>query len=156
VHGANVDTFGVRSNAGALVSATVAAATTETGGITVKRVMRINHVLIVLFAVASGVFKLVPRNTDIEIFAHIGMGAAAVAVFGVVQACGGCALVFRRTTRVAALVVAGCNLLATVGLFVAGIQPFAAISLLFVGMALLELRRARTPHESASVLPAEA
>lgn len=106
-----------------------------------KWILRINHVLIVLFAVTSGIFKLVPGNKDLEVFAHLGLGAAAVGAFGVIQAVGGAGLLWRRTLQVGALVVAACNLFATAGLFAAGVQPFGIISLIFVGMALLELKR---------------
>lgn len=103
----------------------------------------INHVLIVLFALTSGLFKVVGGKADLEVFAHLGMSSTAVTLFGLVQAAGGVCLVFGATTRGAALIVAACNALATAGLFAAGVQPFGWISLLFIAMALAELRMAR-------------
>ena len=100
----------------------------------------LNHVLIVLFAISSGIFKVMKGPPDLEVFAHLGMGPGAVQLFGAVQALGGLGLVFARTSKPAAAVVVLCNLLATAGLFAAGVQPFGAISLLFVAMAALEWR----------------
>lgn len=103
----------------------------------------INHVLIVLFALTSGLFKVAGGKADLEVFAHLGMNSTAVALFGLVQAAGGLGLVFGATTRAAAFVVAACNALATAGLFAAGVQRFGWISLVFIAMALAELRMAR-------------
>lgn len=100
----------------------------------------INHVLIVLFALASGSFKLAGGKADLEVFSHLGMSSTAVALFGLVQAVGGLCLVFAATTRAGAFVVAACNALATAGLFAAGVQPFGWISLVFIAMSLGELR----------------
>lgn len=105
-----------------------------------KTLLWINHGLIVLFAVSSGVFKLLGGVPDLEIFAHLGMNAPMVAAFGAVQAAGGLGLLFARTKLPAAIVVTLCNTLATVGLFAAGIQPFGVISILFIAMAALELK----------------
>jgi ABC-type uncharacterized transport system permease subunit len=102
----------------------------------------LNHVLIVLFAVSSGAFKAFGGKPDIEVFAHLGMSATTVSLFGLAQAVGGLGLVFAATVRAAALVVTMCNVLATAGLFAAGVQPFGWISILFVAMALWELRMA--------------
>jgi hypothetical protein len=115
-------------------------------------VLRINHVLIVLFALQSGLFKVAGAITrrgdpgawweaDNHLFAHMGMSVWMVGVFGAIQASAGAGLLLRRTVMPAAMVVAACNALATVGLFVAGIQPFGMISILFVFMALAELKR---------------
>lgn len=100
----------------------------------------VNHVLITLFALSSGVFKVLKGPPDLEVFAHLGMGPAAVQAFGALQVAGGLMLIFARTSKAGAVVVVLCNLLASVGLFAAGVQPFAVISLLFVAMAALELR----------------
>lgn len=104
------------------------------------RVIRIlNHVLISLFAVSSGLFKVIGGAADIDVFGKMGMTATAVAIFGAVQAAAGLGLQFGRTSRVAAILLVLCNVLATTGLFVAGIVPFGVVSILFVAMAAWEL-----------------
>jgi len=102
----------------------------------------INHVLIVLFAVASGAFKVLGGKADLEIFAHLGMSATTVSLFGLAQAIGGLGLIFAVTARGSALLVAACNALATAGLFAAGVQPFGWFSIAFIAMALGELQMA--------------
>lgn len=110
-----------------------------------------NRVLISLFALSSGLFKVagaITRSgdpaawweTDNSVFAHLGMGPTGVGLFGIVQAVSGALLWRAKARRGAALALAACNLLATVGLFAAGVQPFGFISLVFVAMALLARR----------------
>jgi hypothetical protein len=108
-----------------------------------KALLWLNHVLIILFAVSSGVFKVLGGQADIEVFSHLGMGATAVAVFGAVQAVGGVGLLFGASARPAAMGVMACNALATVGLFAAGVIPFGVVSVLFIAMAAVELRLSR-------------
>jgi hypothetical protein len=121
-----------------------------------NRALRVNHVLITFFALQSGLFKVLGGitntgdpaawwETDNHIFSHLGLTVPMVLVFGLIQASGGAGLLFRKTRRAAAVLVACCNLFATAGLFAAKIQPFGVVSLLFVAMALLELKRPIAP-----------
>lgn len=113
-----------------------------------------NRVLISLFGLSSGVFKVAGAltrsgdpaawwETDNHVFAHLGMGPAAVGLFGAVQAVAAVLVWVRAQRTRGAVLLAACNLLATVGLFAAGVQPFGVISLVFVAMALLAARDAR-------------
>lgn len=101
----------------------------------IRALHRVDHALIVLFAIASGAYKLAFGEADVEIYGHLGFSAVATAVFGAVQAACGLATIPRRTRVGAALGLAACNLVATGALFAAGIQPFGWISLVFVAMA---------------------
>lgn len=94
-----------------------------------------NHVLITLFGLSSGLFKVAQGAPDLEVFAHLGLGPLAVSVFGAVQAAAAVASWPARSRRWGAGALAACNLLASVGLFAAGVQPFGVVSLLFVVMA---------------------
>lgn len=118
-----------------------------------KWALHANRALICLFALSSGAFKVagaITRSgapgawweTDNGVFAHLGMGPTLVGLFGAVQAVSGALLWPAKTRKAAALALAACNLLATAGLFAAGVQPFGVISLVFVAMALLAARRA--------------
>jgi hypothetical protein len=112
--------------------------------------LMVNRYLIALFAFASGAYKGTGGAADIALFARVGLSATAVAVFGAIQALAGAALL-TRARRPAAVVVAACNAFASYALFVGGVQPFGVISLVFVGMALLECRAGeplRTPVSS--------
>lgn len=108
-------------------------------------------VLIVLFAVASGGYKLAGGEADLRIFASLGMTPTIVRLFGLVQALAGLAVFWRPYGVIAAGVLLLCNAIATVGLFAAGEQPFGWISWLFVamaGMAMAWARRRRRPEAS--------
>ncbi len=105
-----------------------------------RTLLWINHVLIVLFTLATGTYKILGGEADIDLFAQLGMTPGVVALFGLVQATAGVGLIFRATAPRAAWIVAGCNALATLGLFVGGVTTFATVSILFIGMALLETR----------------
>ena len=106
-----------------------------------KVLLLINHVIIALFGVASGVFKVVGGQADLDVFSHLGMGPVAVALFGGVQVLAAVATMPARSRKAGALLLAACNALATAGLFAAGVQPFGVISVAFMVMALLVLRR---------------
>ncbi len=116
-----------------------------------KVALAINRALISLFGVSSGLFKLagaITRSgapdawweTDNGVFAHLGMGPTLVGVFGLLQAAAALLVWPAKTRKAGAGLLAACNLLATAGLFAAGVQPFGVISLVFVAMAVLAAR----------------
>ena len=105
----------------------------------VRALQWVNHVLIVAFALSSGVFKLARGDADVKLYGAVGIGIAAMVAIGVAQALGGVALIFARTRTAGVVAVAAVNLLASGTLFANHVQPFGAISLLFVAMAALEL-----------------
>lgn len=102
--------------------------------------ININRVVIALFGLASGAYKLSGGAADIEIFAKVGLSARQTAVFGAIQAVAGIALLWTPARLPAAVVLALCNAFASYGLFVAGMQPFGTISIVFVLMAILAAR----------------
>ena len=95
----------------------------------------VDRVLIVLFGISSGLYKVAFGPADVEIYAHLGFPAALTAAFGAVQLAFAIACVPSRSRRVGAVGLAACNLVATGALFAAGIQPFGWISFVFVAMA---------------------
>jgi hypothetical protein len=107
--------------------------------VTVRRLLLVGRVLIVLFALSSGAYKLAFGPADVEIYAHLGFSPVATAVFGGVQALFGLLCLPARTRSAGAVGLAGCNAVATGALFAAGIQPFGWASLVFVAMALVLL-----------------
>ncbi|MCH9682262.1 MAG: hypothetical protein K0V04_12560 [Deltaproteobacteria bacterium] len=100
-----------------------------------KALVWINFALLVVLSVSTGIVKIAGLEADIEIFARLGFSPAMTVAFGVVQALAGLALLPGRTRRTAALVLAASFVIATVGLFVSGIHPFASISVVFIVMA---------------------
>lgn len=106
-----------------------------------KRALLVNHVLISAFGLMSGMYKTFGGEADLKVFAHLGMTPWMVAVFGVVQAAAGGLTWLPQARTPAAVVLALCNTLATVGLFAAGVVPFGVVSILFIAMAVLVTRR---------------
>lgn len=102
-----------------------------------KHALRINHALIVLFAVSSGLFKIAGGAPDVALFAHVGLTPILVGVFGALQLVVGLGTVPKATRTISAFGLAGCNAFATLALFVGGVQPFGVISIVFVVMAAL-------------------
>jgi ABC-type glycerol-3-phosphate transport system permease component len=99
--------------------------------------------LIVVFAVASGGYKMAGGEADVRIFAFLGMSPPVVRLFGLVQLVSGLGVLSRSCGVAAAAVLAACNAVATAGLFSAGEQPFAWISWIFVLMAGVAVTWAR-------------
>lgn len=107
--------------------------------------------LIVVFAVASGGYKMVGGEADVRVFSFLGMSPFVVRLFGVVQLVSGLGVLSRSFGVAAAAVLAACNVVATAGLFAAGEQPFAWISWIFVLMAGVAVAWARARR----VVPAQ-
>lgn len=95
----------------------------------------VDRILIVLFAFASGAYKLSFGEADIEIFSHLGFSAVGTAAFGAVQFIAGVLCLLRPTRKFGAVALAGCNAVATAGLFAAGVWIFGVVSILFIAMA---------------------
>lgn len=106
-----------------------------------KRALWVNHALISAFGVMSGMYKVSGGEADIRVFSHLGMTPLLIAVFGAAQAATGLLTWWPQARRPAAWALAGCNALATAGLFAAGVVPFGVFSILFVAMAALILKR---------------
>lgn len=101
-----------------------------------RGILSANRWLIAAFGLVSGLFKVLGGQADIDLFAKVGLGPGMVSAFGAVQALAAVAAL-RPSTRIGgAVVLALCNAFATYGLWVAGVQPFGLISILFVVMAL--------------------
>jgi hypothetical protein len=122
------------------------------GGSAMRALVLIVTVLIVVFAVASGGYKMVGGEADVRVFAFLDMSPLVVRLFGLAQLVSGLGILSRSYGVAAAAVLAACNVVATAGLFAAGEQPFAWISWIFVLMAGVALawaraRRAAPPRE---------
>lgn len=100
----------------------------------------INHLLMIAFGISSGAFKILGGEPDVKMYGVLGFSAAATVAVGVVQLLAGAALIPAKTRVPGAITLALINTLATVVLFVNGVQPFGAISILFIAMALAELK----------------
>ena len=109
-----------------------------------------NRLLIGLFAVMSGLFKVAGGAADLRLFAALGMAPPAVLAFGAIQAAAGLMLLLDVRRTPAALLLAACNAFATLALFVNGVQPFGVLSIVFVVMAAIEAFPSRPAARSVS------
>jgi len=109
---------------------------------TTRVLLLVNLGLIALFGIASGFYKVMGGEADLVSYGKAGIGLTEMRAIGLLQALAGASLLSAKTRRLGAYTLGALNLLASGVLFVAGIQPFAVISLLFVAMALLTLKLA--------------
>ena len=96
---------------------------------------KINLILLIVLSLATGVFKILRQEADIELFKVLGMTAALTAGLGIVQVVGGVLLVFTQTRKYGALLMMATFVLASVAVFMNGMVVFGAVSLLFILMA---------------------
>lgn len=98
---------------------------------------QLNRWVIAAFGLMTGCYKMLGGAADVELFARLGLSAPQVALFGLVQAAAAVAVLVPSRRRAGGLVLAVCNAVGTYGLWNAGVQPFAALSLMFVAMAVV-------------------
>ena len=94
-----------------------------------------NHGLLLLLGLATGLVKVFGLEADVEIFANLGFSYNATVAFGVVQAAAALMLLSGKTIRWGAIILGISFVIATLGLFVSGMVPFGAASILFIAMA---------------------
>lgn len=100
-----------------------------------KTALKINWVLTLLLSISTGLFKILQQETDIELFATIGMNATATSLLGVVQLIGGLLLIPKKTRVKAAWLMIPTFILASVAVFANAMVVFGIVSLLFIAMA---------------------
>lgn len=98
---------------------------------------KVNLALLVLLSVSTGVVKIMGFEADVKIFENIGFSYMATVLFGIVQAAGGVLLIFDKTRKMAAIIMAVTFVIASAGVFASGMISFGVVSLLFIAMACL-------------------
>ena len=98
---------------------------------------KVNLILLILLSLSTGVVKVMGFEADVKIFEGIGFSYLATVLFGVVQVAGGLLLVFEKTRKMGAIVMTVTFVIASAGVFVSGMIPFGAFSLLFIVMAVI-------------------
>ncbi|MEM7128671.1 MAG: hypothetical protein AAF702_20220 [Chloroflexota bacterium] len=101
----------------------------------------VNHILVILLGLATGLVKVFGLEADVEIFANLGFSYGATVAFGVVQAVAALMMAVPQTLQFGAIILAISFVIATIGLFVSGMFTFGIVSVLFIGMALFAYRR---------------
>ena len=100
-----------------------------------KTALKINWVLVTLLSIATGIFKILQQEADIELFEAIGFSATATLVLGIVQLIGGLMLIPEKTRKSGAFVMVLTFIVASVAVFANSMWGFGVVSLLFIAMA---------------------
>lgn len=102
-----------------------------------KIVLKINWVLVTLLSIATGVFKVLEQEEDIELYKIVEMNENMVFALGVVQLIGGVLLIPAKTRILGAIIMISTFILATFAVYANELYTFGAISILFIVMAAL-------------------
>ncbi|MBV7333851.1 hypothetical protein KFU94_37590 [Chloroflexi bacterium TSY] len=95
----------------------------------------LNHLLVTILGVVTGLVKVFGLEADIEIFANLGFSYGATVAFGIIQIVAALMLLHPKTLQPGAVILGISFIIATIGLFVTGLIPFGIVSLLFIAMA---------------------
>lgn len=99
-----------------------------------KTALKINWVLTILLSISTGIFKVLQQQSDIDLFATIGINATATTVLGVIQLIGGVLLIPKKTRISAGWLLIPTFILASVAVFANDMLVFGLVSLLFIAM----------------------
>ncbi|WP_282162971.1 DoxX family protein [Ulvibacterium marinum] len=99
-----------------------------------KLLYKINLILLIVLSLATGVFKILRQEADIELFKVLGMTATLTFGLGIVQVLGGLLLIPVQTRKYGALLMMATFVLASLAVFMNGMVVFGLVSLLFILM----------------------
>ncbi len=102
-----------------------------------KTVFTINWILTLLLSIATGVFKLLQQEADIELFSAIGFTETMTTALGAIQLLGGILLIPAKTRKLGAYIMIPTFIIAAIAVFANNLIGFGIISLLFIAMAYL-------------------
>jgi len=102
-----------------------------------KTVFTINWILTLLLSIATGVFKLLQQEADIELFSAIGFTETMTTALGAIQLLGGILLIPAKTRKLGAYIMIPTFIIASIAVFANNLIGFGIISLLFIAMAYL-------------------
>ena len=102
-----------------------------------KIILTVNWILTILLSIATGVFKLMEQQADIDLFKAIGFTESMIFLLGVVQCLGGLLLILKPTRRIGAYVMIVTFIIASIAVFANKMWVFGVVSLLFIVMAYL-------------------
>lgn len=101
-----------------------------------KALLRINWGLTTLLSIATGVFKLLQQEADIQLFEAIGFSSAMTTLLGLIQFVGGVLLIPAKTRKMGAWIMIPTFVIAAVAVFANQMTTFGMVSILFVLMAV--------------------
>ena len=102
-----------------------------------KGLLKINWILTILLSIATGIFKLMQQEADIELFKTIGFNEMMTTIFGAFQLIGGILLIPPKTRKLGAYMMILTFIVASIAVFANKLIVFGIVSLLFIVMAYL-------------------
>jgi len=97
-------------------------------------------VVTILLSIATGVFKLLQQEADIQLFQVLGFNAVWTTILGAVQVLGGVLMIFPKYRAVGAYIMIPTFMIASLAVFMNQMWVFGIISLIFIAMALLVVK----------------
>lgn len=101
-----------------------------------KTFLRINWGITTLLSIATGLFKLMQQEADIQLFEAIGFSPLMTTLLGLVQLIGGLLLIPARTRKIGAWIMIPTYIIAAVAVFANQMTGFGIVSIVFILMAL--------------------
>jgi len=85
--------------------------------------------ILILMSLAAGAAKILQMPQELEFLSHLGMGARAVMLLGIIQAVGGVLLVPPQSRRIGALIAIVALIVSGLALFTSGNTGIGLITL---------------------------
>ena len=102
-----------------------------------KIALSVNWILVTVLSIATGIFKILQQQADIELFRAIGLNEVMVTILGIVQLLGGILLIPSRTRKLGAYIMIPTFVIAAIAVFANKLIPFGIVSLLFIIMTFM-------------------
>jgi hypothetical protein len=95
--------------------------------------------ILVLMSLVAGFAKIVQMPQELEFLAHLGLGATAVSVVGLVQTAGGMLLLLPKTRLIGAIAAIATLIISSLALFTAGNAAIGLITLfpIAIGVSII-------------------
>ncbi|MBL4619215.1 MAG: DoxX family protein [Marinicaulis sp.] len=100
-----------------------------------KKLLLANLVVLILLGLSAGAAKIMQAPQELKFFQDAGLSANLLIIFGVLQVAGGILLVFARTRKPGAVLLAATLGASAIMIFMNGMIAFGLFSLLPILMA---------------------
>jgi hypothetical protein len=98
-------------------------------------------VLTILLSISTGFFKVMQQEADIQLFRVLGFNEIMTTLLGVIQLAGGVLMIFSKYRKIGGLIMITTFIVASVAVFMNQMWLFGIVSLLFIAMAYIVVKR---------------
>lgn len=102
-----------------------------------KIFLKVILILTILLSLATGLFKILQQEADIQLFKVLGFTALHTTIFGAIQIIGGILIIFKPYRRIGGTIMFITFSLASWVVFLNQMWIFGLVSLLFIAMAAI-------------------